>query len=224
MKLYMHPVSTTCRPVMTFIAENGIEVEQQVVDLFSGEQYQPAFQAINPSSQVPVLEDGAFRLTESATILRYLAYKTGSPAYPQGREARARVDEALDWLNTGFYRSFGYALVYAQVLDPYKLPDETAQRLLVEAGKRSAERWLGILNDHLLRPGRTYLCGDDATIADHFGTGLLSVGEVIGCTFAAYPNVRRWYDAMRARPGWQEANAGLSAWADMARGPAYVTV
>jgi glutathione S-transferase len=92
MKLYMHPVSTTCRPVMTFVAENGIEVERQVVDLFTGEQYQPDFQAINPSSQVPVLEDGAFRLTESATILRYLAYKTGSPAYPQGREARVVRD------------------------------------------------------------------------------------------------------------------------------------
>lgn len=224
MKLYMHPVSTTCRPVMLFIAEHGLDVEQQVVDLFTGEQYGAAFAAVNPSCQVPVLEDGAFRLTESATILRYLAYKCGSPAYPQEREARACVDEALDWLNTGFYRSFGYGLVYPQLLDPYKLPDAGAQRLLVEAGKQQAERWLGVLNDHKLGPERSHLCGDAVTIADYFGVGLLSLGEVIGCTFAAYPNVRRWYEGVRALPGWQPANAGLYGWAEMARGPAYVTV
>ena len=42
-----------------FIADHGMEVEQQVVDLMAGEQYQPAFTAINPNNAVPVLEDGA---------------------------------------------------------------------------------------------------------------------------------------------------------------------
>ncbi len=40
MKLYMHPVSTTSRPVLLFIAENAIDVEPQVVDLMAGEHLQ----------------------------------------------------------------------------------------------------------------------------------------------------------------------------------------
>jgi glutathione S-transferase len=79
MKLYMHPVSMTSRPVRLFIAENGIKAEEQVVDLMTGEHVQPAFTAINPSQLVPVLEDGDLRLTESSAILKYLAEKTGSP-------------------------------------------------------------------------------------------------------------------------------------------------
>jgi glutathione S-transferase len=64
MKLYMHPVSMTSRPVRLFIAESGIDVDEQVVDLMAGEHYEEPFSAINPNRLVPVLEDGDFRLTE----------------------------------------------------------------------------------------------------------------------------------------------------------------
>ena len=138
-------------------------------------------------------------------------------------QARARVNEAMDWLNTNFYRTFGYGLCYTQLLDAYKLPDETGQRLLVEAGKSGAERNLRILNDHMLQSGSN-LCGEAITIADYFASGLISLGEAIGCTFTAYPNVVRWYDRMKSRPNWEAANAGLYVWADFARGPTYVNV
>src|SRR5215475_12119252 len=82
MKLYMHPVSTTSRPVMQFIADNNIPVDMEVVDILKGEHYEPAYSRLNPNHLIPLLEDGDFRLTESATILRYLADKAGSPAYP----------------------------------------------------------------------------------------------------------------------------------------------
>src|SRR6185436_2925808 len=97
MKLYYHPASTTSRPLMLFAAESGIKMDMQVVDLFTGEHYQPPFEAINPNRQVPVLEDGDFRLTESATILKYLAEKSGSSAYPRDLKERARVNERIDW-------------------------------------------------------------------------------------------------------------------------------
>src|SRR5215472_9392249 len=100
MKLYYHPVSTTSRPVLLFAAESNIPLDLQVVDLFTGEQYQSAYSAINPSHQVPVLEDGDFRLTESSAILKYLAEKVGSPAYPKDLKARAKVNEMMDWVNT----------------------------------------------------------------------------------------------------------------------------
>src|SRR5271169_119856 len=93
MKLYYHPVSTTSRPVVLFAAESGIELEYQLVDLFTGAQYKPEFEAINPSHQVPVLEEGDFRLTESSAILKFLADRKGSPAYPSDPRKRARVNE-----------------------------------------------------------------------------------------------------------------------------------
>ena len=104
MKLYYHPASTTSRPIVLFAAESGIALELQVVDIFSGEHYQPAYEAINPNHLIPVLEDGDFRLTESSAILKYLAEKTGSALYPQDLKARARVNERMDWINTQLAR------------------------------------------------------------------------------------------------------------------------
>ena len=63
MKVYYHPASTTSRPIMLFAAENGIDAEFQLVDLFTGENFKPAYEAINPTHLGPVLEDGDFRLT-----------------------------------------------------------------------------------------------------------------------------------------------------------------
>jgi glutathione S-transferase len=224
MKLYMHPVSTVSRPVSFFIADAGIAVEQQVVDLFTGEQYGPAFAAVNPNNSVPVLDDGDFRLTESSAILKYLADKVNSPAYPQDLQARARVNATMDWFNTGFYRTHGYGLCYAQLLDPYRLADPTGQAQAIAAGKAGAEKFLTVLNDHTLGDGRKYLCGADITIADYFASGLVSLGDAIGCTYASWPNVVRWYATMKSRPNWEATNGALKSWADMARGPAYVTV
>ena len=83
MKVYYHPASTTSRPIMLFANEEKANVEFQVVDLFKGEHYKDEYLGINPSRMVPVLEDGDFRLTESSAILKYLADKLGSPAYPR---------------------------------------------------------------------------------------------------------------------------------------------
>ena len=83
MKRYYHPASTTSRIFQQFAVGQGIDLDYQVVDLFTGEHHKPDFARINPSRLVPVLEDGDFRLTECSTIVKYLADKAGSPAYPK---------------------------------------------------------------------------------------------------------------------------------------------
>src|SRR5262249_10034928 len=128
MKLYMHPISTVSRPVMFFAADEGISLEPQIVDLMKGEHMQPAYAEINPSCAVPTLEDGSFRLTECSAILKYLADVKGSAAYPKDLKLRARVNELMDWLNTGFYRSFGYGVCYAQLMDHHKNADANGQK------------------------------------------------------------------------------------------------
>jgi glutathione S-transferase len=127
MKLYMHPVSMTSRPVRLFIAESGLEVEEQLVDLMTGEHHQEPYASLNPNRLVPMLEDGDLRLTESSAILKYLADKTSSPLYPKDLQARAKVNEMMDWFNTNFYRDFGYGLAYPQLFPHYKRPEEQVQ-------------------------------------------------------------------------------------------------
>lgn len=66
MKLYFHPVSGMSRPVVAFALDHDLKLDLQVVDLLTGEHLQPAYTAINPNQQVPVLDDDGFILTESA--------------------------------------------------------------------------------------------------------------------------------------------------------------
>ena len=206
MKLYYHPVSTVSRPIVLFAADNNIALEYQVVDLMTGEHLKPPYAAINPSQLVPVLDDGDFRLTESSAILKYLADKIDSPAYPKDLRKRARVNEMMDWLNTGFYRDFGYGLVYPQILPGQKRRSDEAHAGTVQWGKEKTKVWLNVLDQHLLGSGKKFLCGDEITIADYLGAAMVSLGEVIHCDLARYPNLARWYAAMKARPNWAKVN------------------
>lgn len=206
MKLYYHPVSTTSRPVVLFATESDIALDYQLVDLFTGEQYQPEYTAINPSRQVPVLEDGDFRLTESSAILKYLADKTGSAAYPSDLRKRARVNERMDWLNTGFSRDFSYGFLYPQIFPFMRRSDDNVQAGTVAWGKDKALIWLKVLDEGLIGPRSAFLCGDDITLADYLGAMMVLGGEVIDCRFDAYPNISRWLRNMKALKSWAKVN------------------
>jgi glutathione S-transferase len=206
MKLYYHPVSTTSRPIVLFASESGIALDYQIVDLFTGAQYQPEYAAINPSQQVPVLEDGDFRLTESSAILKYLADKHGSAAYPADLQKRARVNERMDWLNTGFYRDFSYGFLYPQIFPFMRRPDEHVQAGTVAWGKDKALKWLKVLDEGLIGTRNAYLCGNDITLADYLGSMMVLGGEAIECRFEAYPNISRWLNNMKALKSWNKVN------------------
>jgi glutathione S-transferase len=206
MKLYYHPVSTTSRPVVLFAKESGIDLDYQVVDLFTGAHYQPEYAAINPSRQVPVLEDGDFRLTESSAILKYLADKIDSPAYPKDLRQRARVNEMMDWLNTQFYREYGYGFIYPQIFPTHKRPSDAAQKACLDWAKERAQNWLKVLDQHWIGPKNAYLCGERITIADYLGAGFVTLGEIIGMDFADYPNVKRWLGNMKKLKSWDKVN------------------
>ncbi|HET7033365.1 MAG TPA: glutathione S-transferase family protein, partial [Casimicrobiaceae bacterium] len=115
-------------------------------------------------------------------------------------------NEMMDWLNTGFYRDFGYGLVYPQIFPHHKRPTDEAQAGCVKWGKERAKFWFDVLDTHLLGSGKKYMCGDDITIADYLGAGMISLSEVIHSSLAQFPNLARWYSAMKARPNWAKAN------------------
>jgi len=209
MKLYYHPVSTTCRPIMLFAAESGIALDMELVDLFTGAQYQPAFTSINPSAQVPVLDDGNFRLTESSAILKYLAEKIDSPAYPKDPQKRARVNERMDWFNTGFYRDYSYGYIYPQIFPFMKREDERVQAGTVAYGCAKAQGWLKVLDQSILGPNNRFVCGNDITLADYLGSMMVLSAEAIGCDFSGYPNINRWMATMKSLKSWQQVNGAF---------------
>lgn len=204
MKLYYHPVSTTSRPIMMLAADSGIDLDYQVVDLFTGEHMRDPYQVINPNRQVPALEDGDFRLTESSAILKYLADKIDSPAYPKDLKQRARVNERMDWTSTQLCSDLVYALVYPQIFDSHKRRSDEAQAATLERGRERAKVWLKVLDENLLGPDNAYLCGGAITIADYHAASYVHLAEVIGSDLAAYPNVKRWLGRMKALKSWKQ--------------------
>jgi glutathione S-transferase len=206
MKLFMHPISMTSRPVRLFIAEQKIPVDEIIVDLFTGEHVKPPYSELNPSCMVPMLEDGDLRLTESSAILKYLADKIGSPTYPKDLKARAKVNEVMDWINTQFYRDWAYNMIYPQIFPNNKRRSDEAQAATVELGQQNAKKWLKVLNDHFIGPKTQYLAGNQITIADYFGAALVTLGETVRIDFSKYPNVQRWLDNMKKLPNWSKIN------------------
>jgi glutathione S-transferase len=218
MKIYYHPASTTSRPLMLFANESGIKIDFQVVDLFTGEHYQPPFEAVNPNRQVPVLEEGDFRLTESSAILKYLAEKTGSPAYPKDLQQRARVNERMDWINTQLCRDLAYGLIYPQIFPHHKRPSDEAQKATLAWAKERAGGWMKVLDQHLIGGG-AYLCGNQITIADYYAAPFVALAESVGSDLAGYPNVKRWLGKMKALKSWAKVNEVINGYAASLKGP-----
>jgi glutathione S-transferase len=206
MKLYFHPASTTCRPIMLLAAAENIAIDYQLIDLFTGANLQPEFLAINPNGAVPLLEDGDFRLAEGSAILKYLAEKFCAASYPVEPQARARVNERMDWFNTGLYRDLGYGLIYPQVIETYRKGDEQAHRAHLAWSRAKAKHWLEILDRHIIGAKNNFICGNEQTLADFMGACYVTLGDVIRLDYSAYPNVTRWLATMKALSYWEKTN------------------
>jgi glutathione S-transferase len=222
MKLYFHPASTASRPILLFCAEAGIQYEPVVVDIMTGEHTKEAFTKLNPTGLIPVLEDGDFVLTESSAIMKYLAEKTNSAAYPKDLQKRARVNERMDWINTQFYRDWGYNLIYPQLFAHHKRGTDAAHTGTLEWGKKNVEKWLAILDKSIIG-NHKYLCGDEITIADYFASIVVGAGDLIGQDLSRYPNVSRWMTSMRALPSWSKVNEVAEGFAASLKGKPFVT-
>lgn len=218
MKLYYDPISTSSRPVVLFIAEHGLDVELEVVDLMAEANRSTDYLAINPNGVVPYLVDGDFGLGESSAILKYLAEKVGSAAYPAELRARAQVNEALDWFNTNFHEYFCLFAIYPNVGVPKGLDPAIAQGL-VAYGEEHAPRWLKVLDQHMLGD-RPFVCGETISLADYLGASYVALGEATDYDFGPYPNIRAWIARMKARPAWDATYAGFYGLLSALRGQA----
>ena len=86
-------------------------------------------------------------------------------------------------------------------------------------GQGEAQNWLTILNDHWIGK-KDYLAATSITIADYFGVCLVTLGELIGCEFSDYPNVKRWIGNMKKLKSWAKVNEVHVRLRRIAEGPA----
>lgn len=224
MKLYILDVSNTSRPVRVLIKENNLPVEEIALDFYKGEHLKEPHISLNPNGLVPTLNDEGFILTESSAIMKYLADKFDLPSYPKGLKERAKVNELMDWFNTGFYRDYAYNVVYPQIFPHHKRPNEDLQKGTIEWGKELSKKWLKVLNEHWLGHGNKYLTGEQLTIADLFGAALLTSGHVIRNEFKAYPNVERWLNEVRKLPAWKEVDQAVEGFREAVKEQQFINV
>ncbi len=197
-RFYYHPTPNPAK-VALFLEESGLPYQIVPIDIGKGDQHSPDFRAINPNGKLPAIVDtdgpggGEARVFDSTAILLYLADKSGKfLGQPKDRP------ELLSWLMfiaSGLGPFSGQA-VHFQHMAPETLP-YAANRY-----RREAERHYQVLDQHLA--GRDFLVGDDYTIADMSAWGWVDrVGRVLSGSddpLADYPNVKRWFAAIDARP------------------------
>jgi GST-like protein len=194
-RFYYHPTPNPMK-VSLFLEETGLPYEVVPVDTRAGQQHDAAFRAINPNGKLPAIVDTdggkEVRVFDSTAILLYLGEKTGKLM-----GSVADRGELLSWLmfiGTGIGPYSGQA-VHFQRAAPEQLP-YAINRYRVEA-----QRHYAILDQHLA--GRDFIVGDSYTIADISAWGWIDrAAVVLGGTdpLGAYPNLKRWFQAIDARP------------------------
>lgn len=209
MKLYDFPGAPSPRKVAMFIAEKGIEVPRETVNLRERAQLEPQYLSRNPTGTVPLLElDDGTRLTESLAICHYLEQVHPEPNL-MGRDAR---ESALVLMWTDIQTFEGY-LAMQEVLRnrssafagrSLPLPESYAQiPELVERGKRRAEAHFDRMDRRLAESA--FVASDRFTYAD-----------IVGYVYAAFaeralkqdpgesrPALRRWRERIAERPSAQ---------------------
>ncbi|MFH6783881.1 MULTISPECIES: glutathione S-transferase family protein [Methylobacterium] len=190
------------RKISVALEEMGLPYRVEPVDITKGRQFEPDFLALSPNNRIPAIvdsegPDGApISVFESGAILVYLAEKTGL-FLPAGGRGRVQVMEWLMWQMGGFGPMPGQVHHFLGV-------DEKDRTYGLERYQTETRRLYGVL-DRRLAEGE-------------FVAGALSIADfaILGWAWrharhridlADYPHVRRWYDALMARPAVQRGFA-----------------
>lgn len=193
--LYFWTTPNGYKPLI-FLEETGLEHRILPVDIGKGEQFAPGFLKISPNNRMPAIVDqtpsdgGApLSLFESGAILLYLAEKIGR-FIPSDIRGRAEVLQWLFWQMGGLGPMAGqnhHFALYAPEKLPYAIKryvDETA-RLYAVLNKRLADR--------------EYVAGD-YSIADMACYPWVVPWKRQSINLEDFPNLKRWFEAIAARP------------------------
>jgi glutathione S-transferase len=197
MKLYDFPLAPNPRKVRVYLAEKGLAIPLEMVNLVKGGQHAPDFAAKNPMGGVPVLElDDGTVLRESLAIIEYLEELHPEPPMigttPLERAQVRAIERTAD---IGVLLGVGRLLHNTHAVLPGRVPNPE----VAAAARRDLEKPARYL-DSLLADGRPFLAGPRVTIADCTLFAALEF-ERGGRLGVAWPeHVARWYERFRARP------------------------
>ncbi|MEL6572489.1 MAG: glutathione S-transferase N-terminal domain-containing protein [Pseudomonadota bacterium] len=181
------------RKVSIALEEMGLEYESFAIDITKDEQFAPAFLAISPNNKIPAIVDGNQSIFESGAILLYLAHKTGMFLPPVGTAGHWEVMQWLMWQMGGFGPMVGQAHHFLHY-NPGKL------QYAEERYHKETLRLYGVLNKHLA--GRNFI-STELSIADFAIWPWAARFDYHKVDLNDFPEVKRWYLALAARPGFQ---------------------
>jgi GST-like protein len=193
--LYFWPTPNGWK-VSIMLEECGLPYHVVPVNIARGDQFKPSFLKISPNNRMPAIVDRdgpggrPISVFESGAILQYLGRKTGR-FYPAGGRARVAVDEWLFWQMANLGPKAGEANHFRRYAAAEK------QQYAIDRFSNELNRLYGVMNARLKH--RPFLAGR-YSIADMACVGWIRLAERQGETFAAFPHLKRWLAAVRARP------------------------
>ncbi len=204
MPIELHAADTpNGRKISVALEEMALPYVVRSVDLAGGRQFDPEFLAISPNGKIPAIVDpdgpegSAVSVFESGAILIYLGEKTGR-FYPAQLAARIPV---LEWL---MFQHGGFGPIPGQVHHFLTVPDERDRSYALARYSKETRRLYGVMDRRLA--AHEFFAGE-VSIADFAILGWAWRHERHKVDLAEFPSVRRWYDAMMARPGVQRGFA-----------------
>jgi GST-like protein len=207
-ELYAWPTPNGFK-ISIMLEEVGLPYSVHPVDIGKGDQFDPAFLRISPNNKIPAIVDPegpggkSISVFESGAILIYLADKTGKllPREGAGRYA------ALEWL---MFQMGGIGPMLGQA-HHFRLYAPEQIQYAIDRYTNESKRLYAVLDRRL--DGHEFVAGE-YSVADIAIMPWLRYPERQGVEIADYPNVRRWRDAIAARPAVQR---GLQLLADRSR-------
>lgn len=190
--------------ITLFLEEAGLDYTIHPVDISAGDQFKPEFLSFSPNNRMPAIidrspADGGEAVTvfESGAILLYLAEKTGS-FIPSDLRGRKSVLEWLFWQMGGLgpmAGQNGHFVNYA----PEKIP------YAITRYANEVNRLFGVLDRRLKT--NTFVAGEAYTIADMASYPWVAAYERLQQKIDDFAHLRRWLDAIKARPATARAYA-----------------
>ena len=217
--LQLHSLATPNGVKVTVMLEELLELgfaaeyDAYLINIGDGDQFGSGFVAINPNSKIPALLDRSTqpgtRVFESGAILLYLAEKFGA-FLPSELSARAECYSWLMWqMGSAPYLGGGFGHFYAYAPEKWQYP--------IDRFAMEVKRQLDVLDRTLAE--RTYLCGEEYTIADmanYAWYGALVLHNIYEAAefldVSSYQHVVRWATAIEARPAVARGRRVNRAW------------
>ncbi len=196
--LYVWPTPNAYK-VSILLEELGLAYNVHPVDIAKGEQFKPDFLKISPNNKMPALVDsdgpggGPYSVFESGAILMYLCDRSGAAGercLPSDTRARYDVIQWLMFQMGGVGPMFGQAHHFRQYA-----PEQI--KYAVDRYTNETARLYGVLDRRLAEI--PYLAGE-YSIADMAVFPWTRSYERQGQKLEDFPNVKRWFDAINARP------------------------